>query len=225
MRLAFHGVLQLLACHPSPDVGGLLRRERTKNPRHQQPIGGADVGVPGDEPDVLDPRSLDDLGEVLQLAGPARQAVDVVHDHRVHHPIGHVGQQALVLGASLAGVGRQVVVDVLPRDDPSERLGQVAAVLHLSRYSCAAAVDVAGDPRVDCRCSGRLGHGVILGMSGQRPTALPPPPRPCPRHRLHDDHTPRRQGPVPPADVSNSLSANGATWATNRIAIHRRVRS
>ncbi len=30
----------------------------------------------------------------------------------------------------------------------------------------------------------------------ERPTALPPPPHPSPRHRLHDHQTPRRQSPA-----------------------------
>ena len=37
----------------------------------------------------------------------------------------------------------------------------------------------------------------------ERPTALPPPPRPSPRPHLRDNQAPRRQGQVPPKDVSS----------------------
>ena len=84
------------------------------------PSSVRDVGVPGDEPDVLDPGGLDDLAELLELDRAAGQPVDVVDQHGVDQAVGQVGQHPLVLGSSLAGVGRQVVVDVLLGHDPAQ---------------------------------------------------------------------------------------------------------
>ena len=72
--------------------------------------------------------------------------------------IGEVAQHAFVLGSALAGVGRQIVVDVLPSDDPAQVGGELVAVLQLAGHALAGAFGVLGDPGVDRRSLG-CSHG------------------------------------------------------------------
>jgi hypothetical protein len=54
------------------------------------PSPGAQVHVPGHEPDVPHPRGIDRADELLQLHGPAGEPVDVIADHRITQPVRQV---------------------------------------------------------------------------------------------------------------------------------------
>ncbi|MCV2487730.1 hypothetical protein OF117_00010 [Geodermatophilus sp. YIM 151500] len=149
MRQPEFGVLQHLALHAAALRGTFLGGHRTHDARDEQPVTAAQVGVPGDELDVPDPGCVQDLEEVLEFAGAAGQSVQVVDQHAVSGAGGEVGQHAQVLRAGLAGVGGQVVVDVLLADLPPQVGREPAAVLHLAADAESFSGLVAADAGVD----------------------------------------------------------------------------
>ena len=105
----------------------------------------------------------DDLEAVVRLAGgPSRE---VVLRRLPGHPTRlHLGQHRLVLRLPLAGVGRDVVVDVDRDDAPAELLGQLAAAGLLPLDPEAGSCAVLADPGVD-RGGQACGSGPFVGLA------------------------------------------------------------
>lgn len=81
-----------------------------------------------DGDDCAKPGGFADLEELLELLGLAVEPVEVVDDHGVDVPALDVVKHAAVVGPVLAGVGGDVVVDVLLGDRPPSALGLGTAV-------------------------------------------------------------------------------------------------
>ena len=112
-------------------------------------VMGPQVDLAGDAGQVADAGAIAEVQEVLQLAGTAMEAVEVIDDDGVANARGEVIKHALVLRTPLARVRAGVVVDVDVGDRPAAALGEGAAVLDLSGDACGQAVRVGRDSRIN----------------------------------------------------------------------------
>ncbi|GEM_PF-1703420 len=155
----------LLLCHAACRNGacstGLRRRLVLCDPcqyaQHQQPVTVGHIDrSPRHEPNVADAGCGDDLQELLQLDRPASQPVSVIDDHRITVTLRQIRQHRLIAGSLLARVRRDVVVDLLLSDRPTQLASELAAVLDLAGSAQRRAV-IRRDPCIH-RCSCHLSH-------------------------------------------------------------------
>jgi hypothetical protein len=133
----------------APGLGlALVGADRGQQAGDEAAPVGAEVAIPGDGRQA-NTCGGGDVDEVLQVARSAVEPIGVI-DHQGVEPAGaEVVHHPEVLWALLAGVGADVVVDVLVHDSPAVLGGELPAGLELASHAQLSAVTVAGDAGVD----------------------------------------------------------------------------